>query len=76
MPALFIAEADVTEEFQQQGIASEMMRRIFEIGHEHKCEQFWVTTEDDNIAARALYNKLGGDETKGVVMYEWGDDSE
>ena len=35
------------------------------------CKGIWLATETDNIAARALYRRLGADETTGIVVYDW-----
>jgi ribosomal protein S18 acetylase RimI-like enzyme len=52
---LYIDEVGVSPAFQRQGIAREMLDAMFEIGRENGCEEAWVGTEPDNVAARALY---------------------
>ncbi|MET2830148.1 GNAT family N-acetyltransferase [Mesorhizobium shangrilense] len=52
---LYIDEVGVSPAFQRQGIARRMLDAMFEIGRENGCEEAWVGTEPDNVAARALY---------------------
>jgi aminoglycoside 6'-N-acetyltransferase I len=52
---LYIDEVGVSPAFQRQGIARKMLDAMFEIGRENGCEEAWVGTEPDNVAARALY---------------------
>ena len=52
---LYIDEVGVSPAFRRQGIARKMLDAMFAIGREHGCEQAWVGTEPDNVAARALY---------------------
>jgi len=52
---LYIDEVGVTPAFQRQGIARKMLDAMFALGRTHGCEEAWVGTEPDNIAARALY---------------------
>jgi ribosomal protein S18 acetylase RimI-like enzyme len=53
---LYIDEVGVSPAFQRQGIAQDMLDAMFAIGREHGCEEAWVGTEPDNLAARALYD--------------------
>ena len=52
---LYVDEVGVSPAFQRQGIARKMLDAMFAIGREHGCEEAWVGTEPDNVAARALY---------------------
>ncbi|TPL38801.1 GNAT family N-acetyltransferase [Mesorhizobium sp. B2-4-6] len=68
---LYIDEVGVAPPFQRQGIARKMLDAMFEIGHEHGCEEAWVGTEPDNEPARALYEtrkELHG-KAEDFVMY-------
>ena len=51
---LYVDEVGVSPAFQRQGIARKMLDAMFAIGREHGCEEAWVGTEPDNVAARAL----------------------
>ncbi|MGX9119889.1 N-acetyltransferase family protein [Mesorhizobium sp. BHbsci] len=52
---LYVDEVGVSPAFQRQGIATKMLDAMFELGRELGCEEAWVGTEPDNIAARAVY---------------------
>ncbi|MGX9573637.1 GNAT family N-acetyltransferase [Mesorhizobium sp. f-mel] len=52
---LYVDEVGVSPAFQRQGIATKMLDAMFELGREFGCEEAWVGTEPDNIAARAVY---------------------
>ena len=71
--AFFIQEVGVHDEYTQNGIGARLVERISELAADRGCEVVWVATEGDNLAARKLYAKLGGRETKDIAMYEWGD---
>lgn len=68
---LYIDEVGVSPAFQRQGIARKMLDAMFAIGTEHGCEEAWVGTEPDNLAARALYEsrKEAHGEAETFVMY-------
>lgn len=52
---LYVDEVGVSPAFRRQGIARKMLDAMFAIGREQGCEEAWVGTEPDNLAARALY---------------------
>lgn len=52
---LYVDEVGVSPAFRRQGVARKMLDAMFAIGREHGCEEAWVGTEPDNLAARALY---------------------
>jgi ribosomal protein S18 acetylase RimI-like enzyme len=65
---LYIDEVGVAPAWQRRGIARQMLDAMFALGKSLGCEEAWVGTEPDNVAARGLY------ETRGVtaepfVMY-------
>lgn len=68
---LFVQELGVNEEAQRRGIARALLAALRTEGRARGCSVTWVLTEDDNHAARATYAATGGEETTGVVMYEW-----
>lgn len=71
MPAFFIAEVGVREGHQKRGIAKRMCADLMDIARKRGCKGIWLATEDDNIAARALYRALDARETEGIVVYDW-----
>jgi aminoglycoside 6'-N-acetyltransferase I len=69
---LFVNEVGVAARCQRQGIASRLVSLLLEHGQRAGCAQAWVATEENNLAANALYASLGGnpDEERAVV-YSW-----
>lgn len=65
---LYIDEVGVSPAFQRQGIARKMLDAMFMIGREQGCEEAWVGTEPDNVAARSLYESRGA-VAEPFVMY-------
>lgn len=70
-PHLFVNEVGVHEDRRGLGIGRALMAAVLAAARGRGCAEAWVATEDDNAAARALYRGAGGDETEGVVLYEW-----
>jgi ribosomal protein S18 acetylase RimI-like enzyme len=68
---LFVQELGVNQEVQRRGIARALLAALRAEGRVRGCEVSWVLTEHDNLPARATYSATGGNETTGVVMYEW-----
>lgn len=68
---LYIDEVGVAPAFQRLGIATRMLGAMLALGREHGCEEAWVGTEPDNVAARALYEsrKEPHGPAEGFVMY-------
>lgn len=64
---LFISEVGVNAPFRKRGIGAALVNAL-KAGY----DTVWLATEEDNAAARGLYLKTGGAETKGVVVYDWG----
>src|SRR5262245_33352485 len=56
---LYVDEVGVTPALQRQGIARKMLDRMFALGKSLGCEEVWVGTEHDNLAARGLYETRG-----------------
>ncbi len=73
LPAeLYIDNLGVTPALQRQGIGRRLVETIMTLGRARGCEEAWVGTETDNIAARALYRAMGPveDETFAFYLYE------
>ncbi len=70
-PAFFINEVGVEDAFRQQGIGTELCRRLIDLARGQGCQGVWLATEEDNSAARALYRGLKARETRGIVVYDW-----
>jgi ribosomal protein S18 acetylase RimI-like enzyme len=72
LPALFINEVGTRESHQRQGIATALMERMIAAARARGCQGIWLGTEPDNLAALALYRKLGGEEET-FVGFGWDD---
>lgn len=66
---LYIDEVGVAEPWQRQGLAREMLRRMFDHGRALGCEEAWVGTEMENVPARRLYEGFKGEPAETIVMY-------
>lgn len=66
---LYLDEVGVAPTHHRRGIATRMMQAMFAWGREHGCEEVWVGTEPDNVAARAMYRGLRPKEEDTFVMY-------
>jgi ribosomal protein S18 acetylase RimI-like enzyme len=66
---LYIDEVGVTPEYQRQGVATRLMEEIVTLGKALGCEEVWLGTEIDNMAARALYVRYA--QAQEIVMYSW-----
>jgi len=67
---LYIDEVGVAPAFQRQGLARRMFDEMLALGKALGCEEAWVGTEPDNVAARGLYESRGA-EAEPFVMYEY-----
>jgi aminoglycoside 6'-N-acetyltransferase I len=65
---LYIDEVGVTPDYQRRGIARRMLGEMFAWGRSLGCEESWVGTETDNVAARRLYESFDA-EGEAFVMY-------
>jgi ribosomal protein S18 acetylase RimI-like enzyme len=73
---LYMQELGVNEDARRLGIARALIAALRAEGRRRGCRQSWVLTEDDNPVARATYTATGGEETAGVVMYDWDEDAD
>lgn len=67
---LYVDEVGVAPSWRCKGVAKQLMREMFRLGHERGCEEAWVGTEPDNAAACGLYRGLGA-EALPIVMFEY-----
>ena len=52
---LYIDEVGVAPAFQRRGIARSLLDAMLAFGKELGCQEAWVGTEPDSVAAKALY---------------------
>jgi len=75
-PQFWINEVGTALDWRRQGIGRRLVDAMLEIAWMRDCDMAWLGTEDDNVAARALYRRAGAREVPGLVMYDWGEDEE
>ena len=67
-PQLWINELGVAPSHQRRGIGLALTSRMLAHGRSLGCTEAWVGTEVDNVAARTLYERAGG-EAEMFVLY-------
>ena len=71
-PQLFLNEVGVSTRFHRRGIGARLVRALLEHGRALGCTEAWVATEDENRAARALYESVGGvEQAERAVVFEF-----
>jgi aminoglycoside 6'-N-acetyltransferase I len=69
-PQLFINEVGVAGSHRRQGLGREMLAKMLEHGRSLGCTEAWLGTEDDNAAARGLYEAADGvDKGEPFILY-------
>jgi len=66
---LYIDEVGTASTHRRQGIADAMLNELFAWGRELGCEEAWLGTELDNVAANALYRKHAPIEDEAMQFY-------
>ena len=67
---LYIDNLGVAPSFQRQQIGTRLIKALLKSGKEQGCREAWVGTEQDNEAARKLYESLG-DSGELVVFFTY-----
>jgi ribosomal protein S18 acetylase RimI-like enzyme len=70
-PEFYINEVGVANDLRRQGIATALVGRLIARARDRGCGAVWLATETDNDAARALYRRMGAEESEPVVLYGW-----
>lgn len=66
---LYVDEVDVCVDCRRNGVGTAIMQYILQYAENADCEEIWLGTERDNIAANALYNSLEPDDVESVVGF-------
>jgi ribosomal protein S18 acetylase RimI-like enzyme len=66
---LYLDEIDVIPEFRRMGIAKKILDHVLELADQRGCEECWLGTENDNIAARRLYESNGAKAEEFMLYY-------
>jgi aminoglycoside 6'-N-acetyltransferase I len=69
-PQLWINEVGVASTHRRQGVARRMLEAMLAHGRALGCTEAWLGTEEDNVPARGLYERAGGD-AEVFVGYTW-----
>ncbi len=57
---LWVNEVGVAPSYRRQGLAQQLLTRLFEHGHSLGCREGWVLTSPANLGAMRLYQAVGG----------------
>jgi len=69
---LFLDEIGTGDDWRRQGIASALIRKVFERADAEGIEEIWLGTEPDNLPARGLYEGFGHEREDAVIYYlDW-----
>lgn len=68
---LYVDEVDVCVDQRQRGAGTCLMRELLAIARAAGCEEVWLGTESDNVAANALYRSLEPDDVASVIGYTY-----
>ncbi len=69
-PQLWINEIGVAPTHQRRGIGRRLLDALLEHGRALGCTEAWLGTEEDNLAARRLYESAGG-KAEPFVLYSF-----
>ena len=69
-PQLWINEVGVAPAYQRRGIGRLLLDALLALGRSLGCTEAWLGTEEDNLAARRLYESAGG-EAEPFVLYSF-----
>ncbi|HJR58317.1 MAG TPA: GNAT family N-acetyltransferase [Vicinamibacterales bacterium] len=69
---LWVNEVGVAPTHQRRGLATQLLRALFDAGRSAGCRAAWVLTDRSNVPAMRLYSTLGGIEAdEQTVMFEF-----
>ncbi len=68
---LYVHELDVHPNFRNQGVATGLMNKLFQISRERGCPEVWLEASADNVPANTLYKKLNPNMIKSSTLYSW-----
>ena len=66
---LYVDEVGTASTHRRQGIARAMLTELFAWGRELGCQEAWLGTELDNMAANALYRGFAPTEDDAIQYY-------
>ncbi len=66
---LYVDEVDVCSDQRRKGAGTAIMRKLIDLALSAGCVEVWLGTEDDNLAANALYQSLEPGDVSRFVGY-------
>jgi GNAT superfamily N-acetyltransferase len=57
---LFLYSIDVFESHRNEGVGTQLIGALKQVAEEHSCNEIFVITNKNNVAAVKLYEKTGG----------------
>jgi len=66
---LYVDELDVCANQRRKGAGAAIMLKLLELASAAGCEEVWLGTEVDNIAANALYSSIDPDDVEQFIGY-------
>jgi len=71
-PEVFLNEIGVAESAQRRGVARALVEELKRVARDRGCQSMWVLTDDENAAAKRLYETTGGRQVSGAhLMFEY-----
>jgi ribosomal protein S18 acetylase RimI-like enzyme len=68
---LFVYEVDVAETHRRRGIGKALLGRLAELARERGIRAGFVLSDDDSVAANALYRTAGGTSARMIVQWDF-----
>ncbi|MCB1646357.1 MAG: GNAT family N-acetyltransferase [Pseudomonadales bacterium] len=68
---LYVDEVDVCVPHRQKGAGKAMMNALLQLAANRGCNDVWLGTETDNVAANALYRSLKPADAEQFIGYAW-----
>lgn len=65
----FVDELGVSPAYQRRGVGRGLLQLLLSHAKSLGCLEAWVSTEEDNIPARALYSSVSGSQESRAVIY-------
>lgn len=66
---LYVDEVDCCSDLRRRGVGTALMKELLAIARRRGCQEVWLGTEADNVAANRLYGSLDPDINESVQGY-------
>jgi ribosomal protein S18 acetylase RimI-like enzyme len=68
---MFLYELGVDESARHRGVGGALVEALAASAKERGCYGMWRLTDDDNVAARKTYERVGASRSSSHLMLEW-----